>query len=421
LYTDKPPKQLQHLQSVKVVPAEQEEVRNGSDAHTTLGKTNTELIKRFLEPFFTGKPDSFSFGAMRSWDPEKKPDKHELLRIAGEIASHFPPQQVRHQYCAKSLVLSWPDGVNLAHADNKLPDELKVKTESNESSIFEVFPDKEYKWCDLIDHLQHEGIDLAWAEELTAVICEARHRAGRPGSHCIQQTFLYKGETYRPVLYRIDRSSTATEYHIILSKQPDRYYASRLLDKFQWYETAFKMLDEARDRRESDDSHWIMATSTYLLLPEETRNDSEAELRKTYFDKIADTVSSKDGPRYALLTTPAFSDEQKEATMREMHRRFESFNSVNCWCSNKVEIKRARMAGIDILITNRAVLFHVRTYVYHRREEARRVGIYIDSDKIAREFRRWFWDTFESDQAETIGDDEYSEWAIPPLAPKPDK
>jgi hypothetical protein len=214
LYTDKPPKQLQHLQSVKVVPAEQEEVRNGSDAHTTLGKTNTELIKRFLEPFFTGKPDSFSFGAMRSWDPEKKPDKHELLRIAGEIASHFPPQQVRHQYCAKSLVLSWPDGVNLAHADNKLPDELKVKTESNESSIFEVFPDKEYKWCDLIDHLQHEGIDLAWAEELTAVICEARHRAGRPGSHCIQQTFLYKGETYRPVLYRIDRSSTATEYHI---------------------------------------------------------------------------------------------------------------------------------------------------------------------------------------------------------------
>jgi hypothetical protein len=95
--------------------------------------------------------------------------------------------------------------------------------------------------------------------------------------------------------------------------------------------------------------------------------------------------------------------------------------TVNCWCSNKVEIKRARMAGIDILITNRAVLFHVRTYVYHRREEARRVGIYIDSDKIAREFRRWFWDTFESDQAETIGDDEYSEWAIPPLAPKPDK
>jgi hypothetical protein len=69
------------------------------------------------------------------------------------------------------------------------------------------------------------------------------------------------------------------------------------------------------------------------------------------------------------------------------------------------------------LITNRAVLFHVRTYRKGLREEPRRVGIYIGSDKIAKEFRAWFWDTFESDQAEAIDIDTYSEWEIPPLVP----
>jgi hypothetical protein len=354
---------------------------------------------------------------MRSWDPKRRSDKVELARIAGEIAALFPPRQIRHQYCAKSLYIEWPDTLKQECTVNAVPDDVMVKTETNETSIFEIFPDQEHKWFELIDHLEEEGIDRGWMQELAEVICEARQRNGRPRSTTIEGTLQYRGDTYRPVLYRVDRRTTSTEYHVIFSKQPGHYYASRVLNKVEWYDRAIEMLDEAKSRGVSDEFHWIMATSTYLLLPEEAPDCSESELRKTYFDKIANVVSAQDGPRYALLITPAFSEGQSKAIRAEMHNRYESFNAVDSWCSNKVEIKRARMAGVDILITNRAVLFHVRTYRKGWCEEPRRVGIYIGSDKIAKEFRAWFWDTFESDQAETIDIGDYAEWGIPPLVP----
>ena len=158
-----------------------------------------------------------------------------------------------------------------------------------------------------------------------------------------------------------------------------------IADGDAWHHKAIAIIYGYKSKPVSvTDREGIFAVATYF---DSEKGNSIPEMRRKYFEEIAVICCNNSGKRvcYNLIVIG-----RGDSLSFDVQERIRPFDKLD-WAGLEMQIKKAMITGIDLLLAGDEILFSVRTV---QGAHPVRKGIYIKDKSTSTLFHRWFNSTF---------------------------